>query len=206
MLYQLSYSRMTCESIRRVVFYRRPPRLSRVVVQKTMKVVAISGSLRRASSNLSLVRAAARYAPEGMEVVAYQGLGDLPHFNPDLDVSPAPPAVAALRSLLKSADAVLISSPEYAHGVPGALKNALDWLVSSGELGNKPVALMNTSVGGEHAQAALAATLAVMEAKVVIDASLAGVFLKNKIDEQGNITNPELIGTVRARLRALRSP
>src|SRR5215510_1063207 len=113
-----------------------------------MQILAISGSLRADSSNAALLRAAAACAPDGMEFRFYdRQLGGLPHFNPDLDGegAVAPPAVAELRALLGAADGVLICTPEYAHGIPGALKNALDWIVSSGELERKPVALIVAS-------------------------------------------------------------
>src|SRR3954454_152317 len=96
-----------------------------------MKIIAICGSLRAQSSNLALLRAAAKIA---LDVQIYDGMGNLPHFHPDDDVEGAtpPPAVAELRAMLAKADGILISSPEYAHGVPGSLKNMLDWLVSRG--------------------------------------------------------------------------
>lgn len=93
-----------------------------------MQILAISGSLRAVSSNTAVLRAAAMLAPTGVNITIYSGLGDLPHFNPDIDVDPAPLAVASFREQLKESDGVLISSPEYAHGVPGSMKNALDWL------------------------------------------------------------------------------
>ena len=96
-----------------------------------MRILAISGSLRAASSNTALLRAAGALAPEGVEVVLYEGLAGLPHFNPDLDdldTGTAPPAVVGFRSRLDASDGVSISSPEYAHGVPGAMKNAIDWV------------------------------------------------------------------------------
>lgn len=99
-----------------------------------MRILAISGSLRAASSNTILLNAAAALAPENVEVVVYRGLGDLPHFNPHLDKGPVPPAVTDFRTQLGKSSGVIISSPEYAHGVPGVLKNGLDWLVASGEL------------------------------------------------------------------------
>src|SRR5438045_1451305 len=130
---------------------------------KPVDIVAICGSLRSHSSNLALLQAAVRVAPAGVRIILYDGLGRLPHFNPDLDQEGGapPPAVAELRRSLIAADAMLISSPEYAHGVPGALKNMLDWLVAAGELVDKPVALLNAApVGGSYAQAAtLAAAL-----------------------------------------------
>jgi NAD(P)H-dependent FMN reductase len=110
-----------------------------------VRILAVSGSLRTASSNTALLRAAARLAPEGVEVILYEGLASLPHFNPDLDdldAGTAPPAVMDFRSRLDASDGVLISSPEYAHGVPGALKNAIDWVVSSGEIYEKPLTPM----------------------------------------------------------------
>src|SRR4029453_12213491 len=106
--------------------------------------------------------AAREVAPDGMEIAVYDEIGALPMFTPDLDGEGAvpPAAVAAFRALLGAADGGVISSPEDAHGVPGAPKNALDWIVSSGELGGKPVALLFASPsGGSWAQASLNPTL-----------------------------------------------
>lgn len=105
-----------------------------------MEIMAISGSLRKVSSNTTLLRAVQRLAPEGVLITIYTGLGDLPHFNPDLE-GQEPQSVFDLRAQMQKAAGVLICSPEYAHGVPGVLKNALDWLVGSGETVNKPFAL-----------------------------------------------------------------
>jgi NAD(P)H-dependent FMN reductase len=101
-----------------------------------VRVLAISGSLRTRSSNRALLSAAATLAPAGMEWDTYEGLAGLPHFSPDDDEDgrPVPPAVAELRRRVIAAEGWIISSPEYAHGVPGSLKNALDWLVSCPEL------------------------------------------------------------------------
>jgi len=136
-----------------------------------VRILAISGSLSAASSNTALLRAAARLAPEGVEVELYQGLDGLPHFNPDLDrdlddpLLPGP--VRELRARVGAAEALLISSPEYAHGVPGSLKNALDWLVGGSEMPGLPVALVNASAHAVHAQAALAETLRTMSVALV---------------------------------------
>jgi NAD(P)H-dependent FMN reductase len=110
-----------------------------------MRILAISGSLRAASSNGAVLKAAAMLAPPDMHLVPYGGLACLPHFNPDHDIDPAPGPVLTLRREIGLADGLLIASPEYAHGVPGSLKNALDWLVSSLEFPDKPVALINAS-------------------------------------------------------------
>src|SRR5206468_516155 len=107
--------------------------------------------------------------PATDRVTMYEGLATLPHFNPDLDEegAVAPPAVALLRDAVQSADALIICSPEYAHGVPGVLKNALDWLVSSPAIVNKPVALLNASQRSSHAIASVAETLRTMSAVLV---------------------------------------
>ena len=140
----------------------------------TRRILAFSGSLRAVSSNTELLKAAALVAPESIRVSLYEGLSALPPFNPDLDgESAVPPApVADLRARVAQADALLLSSPEYAHGVPGALKNALDWLVSSPAIVDKPVGLLNASPRSRHAQESLAETLRTMAATVVPEASL----------------------------------
>jgi chromate reductase, NAD(P)H dehydrogenase (quinone) len=137
-----------------------------------IRVFAISGSLRNGSSNTALVNAAAALAPVGVHVSVFRGLAGIPPFNPDVDTAQAPAAVVELRAALAASDAVLISSPEYAHGVSGVLKNALDWLVGSGELIDKPIALINASSRATHAQAALEETLTTMSGRVIADASI----------------------------------
>src|SRR5690242_2632218 len=102
-----------------------------------VRILGISGSLRRASSNRAVIDAAARVAADGIAVSVYQELEQLPPFNPDLDTEDAPVTVARFREALAAADAILICSPEYAHGVSGVMKNALDWVVSSGEFIDK---------------------------------------------------------------------
>ena len=164
-----------------------------------MRILAISGSLRRVSSNTALLRAAARLAPAGMEVVLYGGLGDLPHFNPDLEEA-EPSQVTDLRAQVRSVDGLLISSPEYAHGVPGSLKNALDWVVGTGEFVSKPVALINTSPRAFHAQASLRETLTTMSAQVVSDACVELPLLGKKLDVTGILADEDIPGVIRAGL------
>jgi len=150
---------------------------------RPITIVAISGSLRADSSNAAMLRAAAGVAPEGVRFVFYEGMSELPHFNPDLDAegSTPPEAVRQLRELLIAADAILICSPEYAHGVPGAFKNMLDWLVSTGELVGKPVALLNAApAGGEYAQNAIRETLRTMNWRVVDTACRVEPFVRRK--------------------------
>jgi chromate reductase len=151
-----------------------------------IRILAISGSLRRASSNSAIVGAAARLAPDIAEVSIYRGLDELPPFNPDFDGDRVADAVGRFRAALQACDAVLISSPEYAHGVPGVLKNALDWVVGSGELINKPIALINASARATHAWASLAETLTVMSAHVIPGASIT-VPLQGRTLDAGSI-------------------
>jgi chromate reductase, NAD(P)H dehydrogenase (quinone) len=167
-----------------------------------MQILAISGSLRAASTNTTLLKAAAALVPEGVMLNLYDGLGDLPHFNPDLDKNPPHAAVDEFRFHLRKSAGVIVSSPEYAHGVPGVLKNALDWLVASGELYEKPVALFSASPRANYAQASLMETLAVMTARVVSEASIVVPLLGKNVDENGIINDPDISRTLRSALIA----
>jgi len=162
-----------------------------------MKILAISGSLRTVSSNTAVLRAAVRLAPRGVEIVLFEGLASLPFFNPDLDGDTVPDAVAAFRRLVGEADGILISSPEYARGVAGVLKNGLDWLVGSSEFPSKPVALINTSPRATHALAALTLTLETMSAQLVKDACVTLPLLGTASDETAIVANDALAGPLR---------
>jgi NAD(P)H-dependent FMN reductase/GNAT superfamily N-acetyltransferase len=167
------------------------------------RVLAISGSLREPSANSALVRAAAQLAPPGVQVAIFTELEQLPPFNPDLDTEPPPRPVAAFRNALKSADAVLLSSPEYAHGVPGVLKNALDWLVGSGELVDKPIALLNASSRATHAWNSLAETLSVMSARVIREASVTVALNGTRLDADGITSDPHMAALLKSALQRL---
>ena len=167
-----------------------------------MKILAISGSLRAASLNSALLRATARIAPSDICIQVSRCIADLPLFNPDLE-SDYPAPVVVLRSLLLAADAVLIASPEYAHGVTGAIKNALDWMVGNESLLGKPVALLNTSPRAVHAQAALRETLVTMSARVVGEACITLPILGSGLNEDGIVRHPEIRAALFGALRAL---
>lgn len=137
-----------------------------------MKVLAIAGSLRASSINAAFCHAMADCAQLPMKVEVYPGLGDLPLFNPDLEAAPPPP-VLELRSGICAADALLIASPEYAHGISGVMKNGLDWLVSFEGVVNKPVALINTSPRARHAYDSLREVLTTMSMRLIESASLS---------------------------------
>ena len=132
------------------------------------RVLCLCGSLRRVSSNTAALEAMRQLAPPTLELELYRGLGTLPLFNPDDEAATVPASVLALREAVGRADALLIACPEYAHGVPGAFKNLLDWLVGSVEFPGKPVLLLNTAARGSyHAQEALAETLVTMSAQLL---------------------------------------
>lgn len=154
-----------------------------------MKVLGISGSLREASINSAPLRAASRLAPPAIEFTVFSGLGELPLFNPDLEAN-LPPQVLALHNAVAKADALLFASPEYAHGVTGAIKNGLDWLVSFEPFVGKPVAVLNASPRTYHADSALRETLKTMSAVIVEPASVSIELLGTKLDEDGMVANP----------------
>jgi NAD(P)H-dependent FMN reductase len=167
---------------------------------RPLSILAISGSLRASSANTAVLRAAMALAPAALTISLYDGLAQLPHFNPDLDGETVPPPVTEFRRLLAAADGVLISCPEYAHGVPGSLKNALDWVVSSGEFVDKPVALINASPHSTWALASLTEILTVMSARIIGEAAVTLPLATNRIDGAGVMEDPSLAGPLRAGL------
>jgi chromate reductase len=159
-------------------------------------VLAISGSLRTESYNTSLLRAAAEVAPEGAEVVIWDGLREIPPYDADLDVEPAPEPVRALREAIDAADALLIATPEYNASVPGQLKNAVDWAsrpFPDSPLRGIPAAVIGTSTGsfgGVWAQAEMRKILATAGARV-LEAAVAVPKARDAFDAQGHLVSDE---------------
>lgn len=168
-----------------------------------MKVLAISGSLRAASSNGALLRALAFLAPPGMEFTFRAPLDLLPYFNPDVEEAGLPPEVARWRGEVRDHAALVVSSPEYAHGVPGVLKNALDWLVGGVEITDKPIAVLQSSLPSTLAHASLVETLRIMGGRVIAEASAPVTLRGRKLDERGIAADPRLSATLRAAMEAL---
>jgi NAD(P)H-dependent FMN reductase len=167
-----------------------------------MKILALSGSLRTASTNSMLLRAAARLAPAEMDVSSYAGLGSLPLFNPDLEVY-CPASVIAFRQAVADADALLFASPEYAHGVTGTIKNALDWLVSFEPFASKIVAVWNASPRAHYADDSLREILRTMAAVIVDSARISIPLLGSGLDESGVVAASNFAEAIRASLRAI---
>ena len=157
-----------------------------------IQLLAISGSLRSHSSNTNVLQAAKVLASPPVKIRFYSELATLPHFNPDLDREPLPEAIVSLRQQIKNARGIIISSPEYAHGVPGSLKNALDWLVSSVEFPYKPVLLINTNPRATIALASLQEILITMSANINPDCNLSLAIAGKGLDTQGIIDDSEL--------------
>ncbi len=162
-----------------------------------MNIIAISGSLRATSLNTAVLHAASHLAPAGVRIEIFEGIGSLPFFNSDLDGDRLPREVAEFRTVIGAADGLLISSPEYARGVAGVMKNALDWLVGSFEFPNKPVALINTSPRATHALAALTITLETMSARLINDASITLPLLGTTNDAASIAANAEFAEPLR---------
>jgi chromate reductase, NAD(P)H dehydrogenase (quinone) len=155
-----------------------------------IKILALSGSLRFASSNTTILRTLATMSSPEIHISLYNGIKDIPLFNPDIENEKIA-SVDDFRTKIKESDGVIISCPEYARGVPGAFKNSLDWVVGTGDFMNKPVALLNASVMATHAQTSLKETVTVMGAKVIEQASLVVPLSGNNMNKDDIISNPE---------------
>ena len=173
---------------------------------QSVTILAVSGSLKANSSNTRLIHAIAALAADRAQATFYTGLADLPPFSPDLDTETPPEAVQHWRDLLKTADAVLICTPEYAYGMPGSLKNALDWTVSSGEFYDMPVAAISAAPnlgGGKRALRTLKWTLHALSALIVRKASFTVPLIGKKLDADGHIRDPAFAETLHTALAAL---
>lgn len=165
---------------------------------KNIQILAISGSLRSHSSNMSLLQAAEQLAPAHFEFIFFEGLTQLPYFNPDDDNENPPKMVAAFRALIRASDGIMICTPEYAHGLPGTLKNALDWTVSSGDWMGKPVLVLNASPISHFANDSLIETLTTIMAKTINHRiGISG----NKMDAQAMAENEEIAAKLKVALK-----
>lgn len=157
-----------------------------------MEILAISGSIRNGSYNTALLKAVLNLSPNNINITIFDGIQDIPIFNPDINDIEVPESVNSLMSKIRKSDGVIISTPEYAHGIPGALKNALDWLVSTDAMVLKPVVVTSVStsaLGGVRSHSSLLLILSAMNSNVVVDGSLNVPFAHNKFDIQLNLTD-----------------
>lgn len=159
------------------------------LVSQICRVLLVSGSLRKESTNSSALRTALRVAPDSVEVTLYDGMAALPAFNPDADGDPLPSEVAGLRNEIRAADALLFSTPEYAGGLPGSFKNLLDWTVGDdrpGSIYHKPVALVNVAArGAPYAHESLRRVLGYVAAEIVEPACVDVPITNAMVGEDG---------------------
>jgi chromate reductase, NAD(P)H dehydrogenase (quinone) len=170
-----------------------------------MRVLAIAGSVRAASSNVALLCALSALAPDAVQIELYEGLGELPMFSPDVADAARPAPVVELSARVAGADAVILCTPEYAFGMPGVLKNALDWLVPSGDLYDKPVAALSASPnegGAARALGWLRETLSAHHAHVPAAATFAIPFVRKALGPAG-VIDPALAAALRGALESL---
>ena len=171
------------------------------------KVLGLAGSLRRTSFNRGLIRAARELAPEGVEIEPYDGLDKLPFFNQDVEDEGDPAPVKELKERLRSADAVLIATPEYDYAIPGVLTNALDWaLRSPSPLRHKPVGIVGASPGGAgtaRGQMVLRQILLHAPAYVMPEPQMLIPYSRERFDEDGNLVDEETQERMQRFLKAL---
>ncbi|TVV45486.1 NADPH-dependent FMN reductase [Thalassolituus sp. C2-1] len=167
----------------------------------TIQLLALCGSLRRQSYNRAVIEALQQLAPAHIQIVSADMMADLPLFNPDLEDSGIA-AVDAFKQATAQADGFIIASPEYAHGISGVLKNALDWLVSGPEFVDMPVMLVNTSPRASHAQAALREVITTMSGHLAEEACLAVPLLGSDLDSSGIVARPDLAERLHSALQA----
>jgi len=172
---------------------------------KPLTLLLISGSLRAGSSNAAALHTASALAPAGVTVQFFERMGDLPHFNPDLEQASLPEPVADLRQQLAAADAVLVSTPEYAGALPGSFKNLLDWSVGEG-LYRKPIGYLNVSPhegGAERTYQMLRVVLGYVHADLVEAACVRAPVRRDAVDAEQQVTDPAVRETIRRAVGAL---
>ncbi|MEO7978538.1 NAD(P)H-dependent oxidoreductase [Flavobacterium sp.] len=161
-------------------------------IQK-IKILAITGSTRNNSSNFKLLKFIAEHIKVDFEVEIFEGLSEIPHFNPDLDNDNPHENVVSFRNKIESADGIIICTPEYVFSLPGSLKNALEWCVSTTIFSNKKVGLITASASGKMGHEQLLLIMKTIEARFENNTQILIQGIRGKIDEEGNIINEETL-------------
>ncbi|MDH4460486.1 MAG: NAD(P)H-dependent oxidoreductase [Flectobacillus sp.] len=160
------------------------------------KILAISGSTRKQSSNLTIIKKIQELTADNWEMTICDYPEQLPHYNPDLDTEVAPKLVNTFRKAVSESDGVLICTPEYAMGIPGTLKNALDWTVSTGSFSQKAVSVITASSLGEKAHESLIGTIRIIDAKLPDETTLLISNIRTKFDADGELVDVETLGKI----------
>ena len=161
------------------------------------KILAISGSTRKESVNLHIIKAFADLSSGDLEIHIYDQLEKLPHFNPDLDNDSVPEMVTELRNKITEADGVLICTPEYVFSLPGSLKNVIEWMVSTTVFSDKPVALITASALGEKAHEALLLIMRTIQAKFNECTQLLISGARSKVNSNGDVTDETTLSKIK---------
>ena len=160
------------------------------------KILGISGSLRAKSTNLSIIENIAAMYADRIDVTIYDGLADLPHFNPDLEKGASIAEVEDFRQRIRESDGVLICTPEYVFSIPGVLKNALEWTVGTSDFAGKPTALITASASGEKTHESLFLVLKTIEARITERAALLISGARGKVNSAGRIIDAATIEAI----------
>ncbi|HEY0459538.1 MAG TPA: NADPH-dependent FMN reductase [Pyrinomonadaceae bacterium] len=160
------------------------------------KILAISGSLRAKSTNLTIIENIAAMFRDRINLTIYEGLARLPHFNPDLERGAEIAEVGDFRRRIRAADGVLICTPEYVFSIPGALKNALEWTVGTNDFDGKPTALITASSLGEKTHESLFLVLKTIGAKLTENTALLISGARTKVNSTGKLADAALIEAI----------
>ena len=156
---------------------------------KKIKIFAITGSTRKNSSNYKILKYISENIKTEFEVEIFEDLDTIPHFNPDLDTENPPENVTSFRNKINEADGIIICTPEYVFSLPGSLKNALEWCVSTTIFSNKNIGLITASASGEMGHEQLLLIMKTLEAKFQDNTQLLIQGIRGKINEEGKIIN-----------------
>jgi len=170
---------------------------------KLPKVLAISGSTRKQSSNQRILNFLSTRFASRLRMDIYDAIDGLPHFNPDLEKDRLPAVVRDLRQKIDAADGVLFCTPEYVFSLPGSLKNAIEWTVSTTIFSNKPTALLVAAASGEKALESLRLIMTTIEAEILDDSTLLVRGARGKVSESGEITDQDLISRLDVLMESL---
>lgn len=176
---------------------------------QSLKIFGLAGSLRQGSFNRALLRAAVEVAPKGVEIRIFEGLGEIPPFNADVEAEGDPEPVVAMKSAIREADALLIATPEYNYGIPGVLKNAIDWASRPPDgsvLQGKPAAIMGATpgmTGTARAQLSLRQAFLFTETYAVLQPEVLVARAHEKIDGQGRLKDEATRNFIRELLESL---
>ncbi len=169
------------------------------------RILAISGSTRKGSSNEAILKAIADRYKEVIDLEIYNKIDQLPHFNPDLDHETPPETVKDFRTLIQNADGVMFCTPEYVFSLPGSLKNAIEWNVSTTVFSGKPAAIIVAAASGKKALESLHLILATIECKISNESTLLIKGARGKISQEDEIKNEELLEQIDQLVEALLS-